>query len=608
MLEGIPGTIKDSYMMEGMTVASGSLAFVNLTATADAFTTSQLRGGGGLIMGKTTMPPMANGGMQRGVYGRAESPYNKGYLAAAYASGSSNGGGSSTAASMAVFAMAEETVSSGRSPASNNGLVAYTPSRGVLSIRGNWPLFPVADVVVPYARTVEDMFDVLDVIVADDEDTTSDFWRGQPFVQLPSASSLRPGDSYHSLANVDSLRGKRIGVPKMYIGEYDAGAQPMWVNPRVIELWAKARATLESLGAVVEEVGFPLVTNSESAGETSWETDYPLPGPAPDSSRGPFEINAYAWDNFLVMVNDTAVSGLTSLTEVDPELIFPQLPNTLMDRYGGSLMDRTGFFKSYIELAADRNGTSIYDLPGLGPFLQSLEEQRKRDLESWMDESGLDALVWPSVGDIGAEDAETDETAAIHAWRNGVYFSNGNYAIREFGVPTVSVSMGKMSGTGMPVDLTFASKAYDDSALLSYGYAFETAHEKRPVPPLTPELPTDVISRRCSPRSTVGTVAPKLTASATKLCDGNAVEISGSVDLAGSEGLESIEVFVDGIEVRPVVVKDGRWRVVTSPVPYDDPVGDVPVRVVNEPDQSLAMIVVVATASNGRSDGKLLFV
>jgi Asp-tRNA(Asn)/Glu-tRNA(Gln) amidotransferase A subunit family amidase len=124
-------------MFAGLTVASGSLAFQNLTASADAFTVGQLRQGGGLIFGKTNMPPMANGGMQRGLYGRAESPYNKDYLTAAYASGFSNGAGSSTSASLAVFAMGEETVSSGRSPASNNGLVAYTPSRGVLSIRGS---------------------------------------------------------------------------------------------------------------------------------------------------------------------------------------------------------------------------------------------------------------------------------------------------------------------------------------------------------------------------------------------------------------------------------------------------------------------------------------
>ncbi len=81
-----------------------------------------------MLLGKTNMPPLANGGMQRGVYGRAESPYNAEFLTAAWASGSSNGSGTSTAANLAAFGMGEETVSSGRSPASNNALVAYTPS------------------------------------------------------------------------------------------------------------------------------------------------------------------------------------------------------------------------------------------------------------------------------------------------------------------------------------------------------------------------------------------------------------------------------------------------------------------------------------------------
>jgi amidase len=175
-LEGIPFTVKDSYKVKGMTVASGSPAFQHLVANEDAFTVKKLRDAGAILIGRTNMPPMAAGGMQRGVYGRAESPYNAEYLTAAFASGSSNGSATATAASFATFGMGEETVSSGRSPASNNGLVAYTPSRGVISIRGNWPLYPTCDVVVPHTRTVKDMLEILDVIVADDEVRNGDFW------------------------------------------------------------------------------------------------------------------------------------------------------------------------------------------------------------------------------------------------------------------------------------------------------------------------------------------------------------------------------------------------------------------------------------------------
>ena len=62
--------------------------------------------------------------MQRGVYGRAESPYNADWLTSAYGSGSSNGSGTATAASFGAFGLGEETWLSGRAPALNNALCA----------------------------------------------------------------------------------------------------------------------------------------------------------------------------------------------------------------------------------------------------------------------------------------------------------------------------------------------------------------------------------------------------------------------------------------------------------------------------------------------------
>jgi amidase len=191
-LDGIPYTAKDSYKVRGLTVAAGSPAFADLVATDDAFAIARLRAAGAVLIGLTNMPPMANGGMQRGVYGRAESPYNADWLTAAFASGSSNGSGTATAASFAAFGLGEETWSSGRAPAANNGLCAYTPSRGVISVRGNWPLVPTMDVVVPHTRSMADMLEILDVIVADDPDTRGDLWRRQPWVAIPKASEVRP--------------------------------------------------------------------------------------------------------------------------------------------------------------------------------------------------------------------------------------------------------------------------------------------------------------------------------------------------------------------------------------------------------------------------------
>jgi Asp-tRNA(Asn)/Glu-tRNA(Gln) amidotransferase A subunit family amidase len=137
-LDGIPYTLKDSMMYKGMTCATGSPAFKDLVVNEDSFVAEQLRATGAICMGRTNTPPMMASGMHRGVYGRAESPYNLDYLTAAFSSGSSNGSATSTAASFAAFGLGSETVSSGRSPASNNGLVCYTPSRCVISPRGIW--------------------------------------------------------------------------------------------------------------------------------------------------------------------------------------------------------------------------------------------------------------------------------------------------------------------------------------------------------------------------------------------------------------------------------------------------------------------------------------
>ena len=107
-LDGIPYTAKNSFRVKGLTVAAGSPAFADLIATDDAFAIAQLREAGAILLGLTNMPPMANGGMQRGLYGRAESPYNADYLTAAFASGSSNGSGTATAASFAALVWARK--------------------------------------------------------------------------------------------------------------------------------------------------------------------------------------------------------------------------------------------------------------------------------------------------------------------------------------------------------------------------------------------------------------------------------------------------------------------------------------------------------------------
>lgn len=498
-LDGIPYTAKDSYLVRGLTAASGSPAFAKLVAYRDAFTIERLRAAGAICLGKTNMPPMANGGMQRGVYGRAESPYNGDYLPAPFASGSSNGAGTATAASFAAFGLAEETWSSGRGPASNSGLCAYTPSRGIISVRGNWPLTPTMDVVVPFTRTMADLLEVLDIIVAEDPDTRGDLWRMQPWVPLPSVTSVRPASYLDLRSGVGALAGKRFGVPKMYINaDAEAGTsehpgiggptgQRIHTRPSVIALWEAARRALEAAGAEVVEVEFPLVSNCEGD----------RPGAPTVFNRGLvskeflhhelWDLTAWAFDDFLQANGDPA---LNRLVDVDGPQIFPHDPGTLPNREG----DLAAGMDEYVRMA-QRGITPWDNIETLPDGLRGLEQTRRLDLEQWMDRLGLDAVIFPTVADVAPADADVNSESADIAWSNGVWVANGNLAIRHLGVPTVTVPMGLMADIGMPVGLTFAGRAYDDSSLLRLAAAYESMGSKRQAPPRTPPLSDAAFAR-----------------------------------------------------------------------------------------------------------------
>jgi Asp-tRNA(Asn)/Glu-tRNA(Gln) amidotransferase A subunit family amidase len=539
-LDGLPYTLKDSMKYKGMTCSSGSPAFAHLIANEDSFVAERLRQAGAVCMGSTNTPPMMASGMHRGLCGRAESPYNPQYLTAAFSSGSSNGSATSTAASFAAFGIGSETVSSGRSPASNNALVTYTGSRDMISPRGVWPLYPTCDVIVPQTRTVDDMLQVLDVLAVKDAREQENFWAAQKYTQIEAFE--RP-DSFPdlSLASEGSLRGKRLAVPQMFIGGHDPQAKPTFVSEEVLALWKAARQTLETCGATVIETDFPLVSRYEDDSQSGHANN--VQGFQSDwngKERG--ELVAYLWDDFLKTNGDPNYPDLAS---VDGSQMFPRPSNYIPDRY----MEQKNFmdYPGLVEIARKRQGKSIWEIEGIAEALPALEAQRKRDLEDWMVGLGVDAVVFPANGDVGRADLEHDDASAKHALQNGVKYSNGNRALRHMGVPTVSTTMGLLAGKDMPCNLTFAGGHGQDRQLLQFAQAFEKASVSRQKPTMTPDLPTDAIEVRSSKGSDEGHeyAPPKLHIMEPHL-DGRTLHLSGTMGLSGDAVGVEVSVFVDG--------------------------------------------------------------
>lgn len=561
-LDGIPYTLKDSMKYKGMTCSSGSPAFANLIANEDCFVAEQLRQAGAVCMGTTNTPPMMASGMHRGLYGRAESPYNPEYLTAAFSSGSSNGSASSTAASFAAFGIGSETVSSGRSPASNNGLVAFTGSRDAISPRGVWPLYPTCDVIVPQTRTVDDMLEVLDVLVTRDSRDHENFWSAQRYTQITNVR--RPPHFLNlSLSSDGTIRGKRFAAPKMFIGGHDPQAKLTFVSEEVIALWKAARKTLEACGATVIETDFPLVSRYEDDSQSGHANN--VQGFKPDwngKERG--ELVAYLWDDFLKANDDPNYPDLAS---ADGSQMFPRPRDYIPDRY----MEQKNFmdYPGLVERARNRQGKSIWEIEGIAEALPALEAQRKRDLEDWMSKLGVDAVVFPANGDVGRADLEHNEASAQHALQNGVKYSNGNRALRHMGVPTVSTTMGLLAGKDMPCNLTFAGRHGQDCQLLQFAQAFERASESRQKPSMTPDLPTDVVEAKSSKGSDVGQpyAPPKLYVMDPYL-KGRTLHLSGTAGLSGDTAGVEVSVFVDGRSADPE--RDGLgWSVVTDVKPFN---------------------------------------
>lgn len=330
------------------------------------------------------------------------------------------------------------------------------------------------------------MLTLLDVIAKPDEVTKGDFWRDQPFVKLPKDFWPGKPESFQEIAGNSSLQGIRIAVPAMYIGgPSPEGAEPVYTCEAVSKLWEETKKDLEALGAEVVVVpDFPAVTGYENP-QLLPDGCPQLPPSWASMERG--QLIAHAWNDFLKANKDNKTPDITAL---DPLEIYPDRLRTSAEL---KHLPPTNHIH-YTRLAEYVQGVSMYDIKDMATALQTLETLRERLFDDYLTENKCDCYAFPAAGDVGAADADIDETSAEHAWKNGVKFSNGNRALRHLGIPTVSVPMGVIPDKKVPVNLTFAGRAYEDVGLLRWANAFEKATRRRTKPEYTPPLESDIFA------------------------------------------------------------------------------------------------------------------
>ncbi len=135
--------------------------------------------------------------------------------------GSSSGSGASVAANLVVCSICETTGGSCRSPANQNGVVNFAPTKGMISFGGAIGANPYQDRPGIHCRTVKDAATVMDAFR--DTKTGSYFDARDPYTALPRGvasktsyvSAVTPADKTKPLA------GMRIGVVREFMVKHN---------------------------------------------------------------------------------------------------------------------------------------------------------------------------------------------------------------------------------------------------------------------------------------------------------------------------------------------------------------------------------------------------
>lgn len=232
---------------------------------------------------------------------------------------------------------------------------------------------------------------------------------------------------YAKYLNSESLRGKRIGVLRQYCDKH---------HPDELALFEAALQQLQALGAeIVDPVDLPT--------KGSWGQDE-------------YEVLLYEFKAGLQAY--FATRGVDfSIKTIDDIIAFNQ-------ENGATSMPIFG--QEHMEAAAAKGDLTE------PAYLEALANCRRLTREEGLDVAldGVDALVSPTRG-----------PAWIIDHVNGDCSGPGNSSpCAVSGYPHITVPMGFVHG--LPVNLSFMGRPWDDANLISYAYAFEQATGHRQPP------------------------------------------------------------------------------------------------------------------------------
>jgi len=228
-LAGVPFIAKDNFLVFGAETTAASNILKGFDAPYQSTAIENLEKEGAICVAKANLDAFAHGSStENSDFFTTKNPYDKTRVPG----GSSGGSAAAIALDIVPFALGTDTGGSIRLPASYCGVVGYKPTYGVVSRSGVVAMASSTDVIGPFARNIDDIAIVLDVMAGKDN--------------LDSTMIDRE-PSY--LPDLESVKGKKIGMISEY---FDEG-----LDPKVKANILNAVKKLKNAGAIIEEVSLP---------------------------------------------------------------------------------------------------------------------------------------------------------------------------------------------------------------------------------------------------------------------------------------------------------------------------------------------------------------
>ena len=454
-LHGIPVLLKDNVDTFDMPTSNGSAILKNSIPPDDAHVAKVLRDAGAIILGKAAMGEFA-GGSYNSVGGQVVNPYHF----KRHTGGSSSGSGAAIAANFAVLSVGTDTSTSVRGPSAYNGIVGLRPTTGLISRDGVAPKNLNYDSAGPMARTVTDVAAMLNVLAgADAADPLS--------LQVWDEVKRRHGDAlnaqgtqidYTRYLRPDALQGVRRGVVRDFFGG----------DPEIDGLANAAMAQMRAKGATIVEIKLDqaFLDNLLNAGGRNMRkiADYR------------FKAD---WEKYLSTLGPKVPKTVAEFVRIyETEVMKSPLPveDSVMNLLKTSLTTSTDD-QAYKELI-DKT------LPATTQMKLKLFEQYN-----------VEALVFPYQSTfappINNPVFKIDDPTFVNSDRQQPSILAGYSSV---GFPSIVVPMG-FGTLGLPMDIAFFGKPYEEAKLISFAYTYEQATKLRKPPPLLPALKGEVISK-----------------------------------------------------------------------------------------------------------------